>query len=77
MKFGHFAREYTQQPNCRKCGQPHESISCTDYLTCVNCIISNENGTNYNTRHRATDDRCPVKQERLTPLKQLAMSKNA
>lgn len=76
-KYGHFARECGTPKICKRCSQEHSIETCTETnYKCINCVIANEKGANYNSRHIATDDRCLVRKERIDALKGVALSKN-
>lgn len=78
-RFGHFVRDCTFPARCRKCSADHETKECTTIPKlhrCANCISSNSRGTNYDTRHRSSDDRCPVRIARIEALKNYLQSKN-
>lgn len=72
LRYGHFARECSFLPTCRKCTEHHETEACVAVQViekCTNCILSNKRGTAYPTKHRTTDERCPVRVERVEALK--------
>lgn len=79
MRFGHFARDSKHAPRCQLCTQNHEKKECTQEFIiskCVNCAQANRrNGTIYSTRHRSTDERCPVRVQRINGLKTYLISK--
>lgn len=80
-RFGHFARECTFAPSCRKCGNKHETIECqqeviSNNLKCPNCTASNSRGIPYNNKHKVTDERCSARIERVEALKKLFKQKN-
>lgn len=72
LRYGHFARECSFLPTCKKCTEHHETEQCVAVQIvekCTNCILSNKRGTSYSTKHRTTDERCPVRVERVEALK--------
>lgn len=72
LRYGHFARECTFLPTCKRCTEHHETGECVAAHVvdkCANCILSNKRGTNYPIKHRTTDERCPVRTERVEALK--------
>lgn len=72
LAFGHFARSCRRGVHCRKCAKEHATSECDnpDATSCVNCIHSNGAGTNYDTNHRSSDSRCPVRIIRIDALKE-------
>lgn len=77
QRFGHVAGTCRSQPCCRNCGMDHMSRLCGEgsTLNCVNCKRENRNGNRFNSSHKATDERCPVRSLRIEALKVFA-SKN-
>lgn len=77
QRFGHVAGTCRSQPSCRNCGQDHMSKLCgvTENISCVNCKREQKNGHRFNTGHRSTDERCPVRGLRIEAPKSYA-SKN-
>lgn len=76
-KFGHYAKECQSKQICRKCAESHLPSECTSTASkCSNCIVANKKGNAFNTRHRASDDRCPCRIERLESLKKFLTAKN-
>lgn len=72
QRFGHYARDCTQQPTCRLCAAGHETKDCDADQTisrCANCLLANKSGAKYNYRHRSTDERCYVRMGRIEALK--------
>lgn len=72
LRYGHFARECSFLPTCKKCTEHHETDQCVALHIvdkCTNCILSNKRGTSYPIKHRTTDERCPVRIERVEALK--------
>lgn len=80
LRYGHYARECNLLPRCKKCTDQHETQDCKateDIIKCVNCLTSNKNkGTTHNVRHRSTEERCPLRIERIEALKRVFQSKN-
>lgn len=80
LRFGHFARECKNGPRCQLCTQNHEKKDCKAEVViskCVNCTQSNRaNGTTFSTRHRSSDERCPVRIQRINGLKTFLLAKN-
>lgn len=80
QRYGHFARECSYATCCKNCALGHESKQCTldtNKYKCHNCHISNtKNGTKYDVRHTSTDDRCPMRIERIDALKEILLQKN-
>lgn len=76
--YGHIAKECKNQIKCKKCADNHTTTDCTaETLKCANCFSANEtNNKNFNTRHNAAFDRCPVRLERINALKNLLTTKN-
>lgn len=73
LRYGHFARECSFLPTCKRCIEHHETETCVAahiIEKCANCILSNKRGTNFSIKHRTTDERCPVRTERVEALKQ-------
>lgn len=72
QRFGHFARDCSFPEICRKCHAAHASNTCQlpQIIKCSNCLASNKKGTQHNTKHRTTDERCPLRIERINALKQ-------
>lgn len=72
-RYGHFARNCTFSTNCKKCAGNHQYEKCeektSNYQRCINCITNNKNGSKYNVRHRASDNKCPSRQMRIDALK--------
>lgn len=78
-KYGHFWRNCTLPPHCRRCNLAHPTKLCNDRIqppVCTNCLTANASGKNFNTHHASTDDRCPVRIERIAALKVFHQSKN-
>lgn len=78
-RFGHLRRTCNFECNCRKCGQAHDKDTCNvvnAIPNCHNCLIANQQGANYNLRHNVTDDRCPIKKQRINALKIQLLQKN-
>lgn len=78
-RYGHFARECFLPANCKKCSESHETKDCVvnEVINkCHNCILANKRGESYNIRHCVTDDRCPVRMERVLALKICFAGKN-
>lgn len=78
-RFGHFRHTCTFTTNCRKCGQAHDKSVCDTVNpnpSCNNCLLANAQGASHNVRHRVTDDRCPIKVERINALKIQLLRKN-
>lgn len=80
LRFGHFARECKFGPRCQLCTQNHEKKDCKEEVIiskCVNCVQANRaNGTTFSTRHRSSDERCPVRIQRINGLKTFLIAKN-
>lgn len=76
QRFGHFIRECTFTEVCRKCHKQHATNTCTEEVLnkCSNCISENKKGAQYNSRHRTSDERCPLRIERINALKQYYVS---
>lgn len=78
-RYGHLRRTCNFESNCRKCGQAHDTDTCNvanAIPNCHNCLIANQHGANYNPRHNVTDDRCPIKKQRINTLKIQLLQKN-
>lgn len=77
QRFGHVASTCKATPCCKYCAGDHQSKLCDDKesFSCANCIRENKNGANYGIKHRATDERCKLRNERIEGLKEFA-SKN-
>lgn len=79
-KFGHFYHNCTNPPRCRKCGDLHLYEDCEEQesnkVCCINFVAENKTGKRYNTRHRATDNRCATRIARIEALKLLHFAKN-
>lgn len=60
-----FAKECNSVIHCRKCAENHNVLVCfvtSENFKCINCILSNKNsGTCFNSKHVATDSRCPCR----------------
>lgn len=72
QRFGHYGRDCTYPAACKLCAAGHETKDCdaSDNISrCSNCIIANRNGAKHNIRHRATDERCAARLERIDALK--------
>lgn len=73
-RYGHFYRNCSSSSkNCRHCGDDHLWENCTKTnqpAQCINCIRANEDNPelNLSTNHRATNDRCQVRIERMEGL---------
>lgn len=79
LRFGHFSAGCSNSIMCRICAAEHDFKNCTNQAnppSCSNCILSNQSGTTFNIRHRATDDRCPVKAARINAIKSALVPKN-
>lgn len=78
QRYGHFNRECVFDLACRLCAQAHETKDCdaSDNLCCSNCVRANAGGATFNTAHKAADDRCPRRQERINSLKAFLLAKN-
>lgn len=76
--YGHYARNCKIPTTCKICSGPHSYKDCpkSGPPKCINCIAANKNGNDFNTRHRATDDRCPVRINRIDGIKCYLVSKN-
>lgn len=72
QRFGHVASACKASPCCKFCALPHQSSVCEDReaTKCINC-----SKTTKNSNHRASDERCPSRRERINVLK-LLVSKN-
>lgn len=70
QRFGHFVRDCTFNETCRKCHQQHSTKTCIlpTINKCSNCIIENKKGANFNSKHRTSDERCPLRVERINAL---------
>lgn len=78
QRFGHYGRDCTHPAACKLCAGGHETKDCDandNTSRCVNCITANRNGAKFNIRHRATDERCGARLERIEALK-LHFAKN-
>lgn len=79
MRFGQFSTGCPNTITCRICASDHDYKSCANQdkpPSCSNCLLSNQTGTDHNTRHRATDDRCPIKVARINTIKVSLTPKN-
>lgn len=78
QRFGHFARDCTCTfiETCRKCHQQHATNTCVlpTINKCSNCINENKKGASFNSKHRTSDERCPLRMERINALKQYYVS---
>lgn len=74
QKYGHVATVCMSDPACKFFGHDHESRLCgeKEEFTCINCIRQNRKGANLNAKHKATDERCPMRNERIAGLKEYA-----
>lgn len=81
LRYGHFSRDCRFPPNCKKCTLNHNTQECVatkipSNLRCINCVIANQKGAQYSTRHRPTDERCQSRDERIEALIKLHLAKN-
>lgn len=79
QRYAHFERNCSYPTRCKKCGENHKYEDCDsaeNIIKCANCTTANRNGSTFNTRHRSSDERCPVRKERIEALKGLHLSKN-
>lgn len=77
MRYGHFARECAFDIVCRNCSKQHEHTDCNEQQwSCNTCINANKSGRNFTTSHKATDDRCASRMERVNAIKEVLISKN-
>lgn len=79
QRFGHFAKECTFAEICRNCHKGHATSTCNDEHVnkCSNCIAENKKGAQHNSRHRTSDERCPIRLERINALKKFYLSQSA
>lgn len=79
LRYGHYARECRFVALCKVCADKHMTAQCTletNTRKCANCNRANAKGANFNARHRANDEKCPIRIERIEALKQLHLTKN-
>lgn len=78
QRFGHFARDCGFVETCRKCHGNHPSNECQlpAINKCSNCLFENKKGASQNSKHRTTDERCPLRVERINALKQFYVQSN-
>lgn len=79
QRFGHLLRECKSLSVCRICADYHDTKSCNGdniQVKCAYCVRENANGSEYNDSHKASDDRCPVRKDRINSLKLFHLSKN-
>lgn len=79
QRFGHFARNCSAPLACRICGEEHDFKECIQTqanVKCINCTRANRAGANHLTRHRTTDERCPMRKQRIDALKSIFLAKN-
>lgn len=79
QRYAHFERNCTHPTRCKKCGENHRYADCDaaeNVVKCANCATENKNGTKHNTRHRSSDEKCPMRKERIATLKALHLAKN-
>lgn len=81
FRYGHMALECNYIPTCKHCDGAHESKSCIekDIPTrkhCSNCHRANLKGAAFSTGHSVTDERCPIRLDRIDALKKFFVSKN-
>lgn len=78
QNYGHLTTNCKSETDvCRICSDGHKTSECQNKATpkCINCMTSNKNNkTNYNVKHRATYDACPIRRGRIKKLK-LTLSK--
>lgn len=77
QRFGHFVRDCTFGEICRSCHQNHPTNTCEleSINKCSNCIAENKKGASYNSKHRTSDEKCPLRIERINALKQFYTSR--
>lgn len=66
------------QEACKFCLGNHRSATCesrNDAPKRINCIRANEMGTNYNTSHLSTNERCLARRYHIYNLKQVLLKK--
>lgn len=75
QRYGHVAASCKAQPCCKFCGLDHLSRLCGESETfkCANCTRENKKGAKLNAGHKATDERCPMRAERISGLKEFAI----
>lgn len=80
FQYGHIRTECRFKLACKHCGKEHNFTDCPNKINeaaCVNCMKSNAtNGTNFNSAHIATFDRCPARINRIKALKNNLLPKN-
>lgn len=74
QRFGHVAATCRFSPCCKICSEDHLSRLCGEGAKpcCANCKRENKNGSSFNTNHRASDERCPSRSNRIEALKVFA-----
>lgn len=73
--LGHLHKGCIKEPICRICAKGHLTEQCTSTnLCCYNCknaIIKSEGKLIIDTKHRASDDRCPQRKRKIEDIKRI------
>lgn len=66
-RYGHFAKECTNEMACKKCGGDHMISECTEKKSvCCNCKLANEkHNLGLKTDHDVNDPKCEVRRKKI------------
>lgn len=79
--YGHFSRNCQSAIVCKICAESHNHKECiAEHVKCINCVRENvkllkNKAPLLNTNHRANDERCKCRIERLNGLKHYFLKK--